>query len=111
MQSLFRRGAPEIAVDDLAGLLNDDDVRLVDVREIDEFRRGRVPGAVNMPLSRFAQTSASLPKDKRILVICESGSRSLAAADYLLKTGFPSAVSVRGGTSAWIRASKPIERD
>jgi rhodanese-related sulfurtransferase len=41
-----------------------------------------------------------LPQDKPYAVICESGSRSMSAADFLLSRGFVGAVSVRGGTGA-----------
>jgi rhodanese-related sulfurtransferase len=54
--------------------------------------------------------AASLPRDKRILVICEHGNRSLAVADYLRKLGFGEVSSVRGGTEAWDRSHRPIEK-
>ena len=109
--SFFRKGPPEISVDELDALLRGGDVRLVDVREDWEYRRGRVPGALSVPLSQFAQRGADLPKDKRILVICESGSRSLAATDFLIKSGFEGATSAKGGTSAWARTERPLEKD
>jgi rhodanese-related sulfurtransferase len=83
----------------------------VDVREAWEYRRGRVPGALNVPLGQFARQAADLPRDQRILVICESGSRSLAATEFLLMAGFAGAASVRGGTDAWARANRPLERE
>jgi rhodanese-related sulfurtransferase len=106
-----RPATPEITVEELDGFLRDSGVRLVDVREAWEYRRGRVPGALNVPLSQFAQRAADLPRDKRILVICESGSRSLAATDFLLTSGFEGAASVRGGTDAWARSNRPLERE
>ena len=109
--SIFSRNTPEIGVDELATLTRDADVRVVDVREEWEYRRGRVPGALNVPLSQLQVRVAELPRDKRLLVICESGSRSLAAAEFLLRNGFAQAASVRGGTSAWARANRSLERD
>lgn len=111
MHFLARRTAPEIGVDELDELLRKGTVRLLDVREDWEFRRGRVPGAVSVPLGRLAAQAAGLLRDKPYAVICESGSRSLAATDFLLGQGFEGAVSVRGGTSAWARAHRPLERD
>lgn len=111
VQSSSRRPTPEISVEELDDFLRDGGVRLMDVRETWEYRRGRVPGALNVPLSQFAQRAADLPQDKRILVICESGNRSLAATDFLLMTGFEGAASVRGGTDAWARTGRPLERD
>jgi rhodanese-related sulfurtransferase len=101
---------PEIGVDQLADLLESGAVRVIDVREDWEFRRGRVPGAVSVPLGRLTALAAGLHRDKPFAVICESGHRSLAATDYLLSQGFAGAVSVRGGTGAWARTQRPLER-
>ena len=111
MQTFPRRTTPEIGVDELADLLSGGSVLVLDVREDWEYRRGRVPGALNVPLSQFARQAADLPRDKRILIICESGSRSLAATDFLLTSGFEGAASVRGGTDAWARTNRPLERE
>ena len=111
MQTFPRRRTPEIGVDQLADLLSDGSVRVLDVREDWEFRRGRVPEAMSLPLGRIVADVAGLPKDKPLAVICESGTRSLAATDFLLSQGFEGAASVRGGTSAWANAGRPIEKD
>ena len=109
--SFFRRNTPEIGIDEFEALRRGGGVSLIDVREEWEYRRGRIPGALSMPLSQLQSRIADLPQDKRLMVICESGSRSLAAADFLLRSGFVGAVSVRGGTSAWARSNGPLERD
>ena len=59
---------------------------LVDVREIDEFQAGHIPGAVNEPLSGIANTA--LPKDKPLFLYCQSGVRSKKAAGILKKMGY-----------------------
>ena len=59
---------------------------LVDVREIDEFQTGHIPGAVNEPLSGIANTA--LPKDKPLFLYCQSGVRSKKAAGILKKMGY-----------------------
>ena len=51
-----------------------------------------------------------LKRDKRYAVICESGSRSRGATNFLLDEGFEGTVSVRGGTGAWARSGRPIVR-
>jgi rhodanese-related sulfurtransferase len=111
MHLFSRHTTPEIGVDDLDELLRNESVRVLDVREDWEFRRGRVPGAVSVPLGRLSGRLAELPQDKPYAVICESGSRSLSAVDFLLSRGFVGAVSVRGGTSAWARFNMPLEKD
>ena len=52
-------------------------VPLIDVREPDEFAAGRVPGAVNLPMSQLGQRLDELP-DGAFDVICKVGGRSAA---------------------------------
>ncbi len=110
MFSFLRRSTPEISVDELDELLRDRNARVLDVREDWEFRQGHVPGAIHVPLGQLGQRAGSLPRDKRMLVICQSGHRSLAATDFLLTQGFEGAASVHGGTSAWARSGRPIDK-
>jgi rhodanese-related sulfurtransferase len=105
-----RPAAPEIGVDELDGLLRAGSVRVIDVREDWEFRRGRVPGALSVPLGQLSGRAAELPRGKPLALICEHGNRSLTATEFLLSQGFDGAVSVRGGTSAWARTDRELER-
>lgn len=109
--SLSHAATPEISVDELDGLIRHGTVHLLDVREDWEYRRGRVPGAVSISLAQLTGRVAGLPRDKPYAVICEHGNRSQAATDILLGQGFDGAVSVRGGTSAWARTNRPLEKD
>lgn len=111
MHLFSRHTRPEIGVDELDALVGNASVRVLDVREDWEFRRGRVPGAVSIPLGQLSGRVVDLARDKPYAVICESGSRSRVATDFLLGQGFEGTVSVRGGTSAWARAGRPIEKD
>ena len=105
------RTIPEIGIDKLAELIGNDGASVIDVREDWEFRRGRVPGAIGIPLAQLPGRISGLPRDKRYAVICEHGNRSLAATEFLLKNGFESVASVAGGTNAWARSARPLERD
>jgi rhodanese-related sulfurtransferase len=69
-----------------------------------------VPGAINVPLQKLPVRAGQLKHDKPYAVICESGSRSRSATDFLLGQGFEGAVSVQGGTSAWARTDRPLVR-
>jgi rhodanese-related sulfurtransferase len=107
--SFLRRTTPEIGVDELEGLLDQGSARVLDVREDWEFRRGHLPGALHIPVKQLAGRIDELTRDARYAVICQSGSRSLAATDLLIVKGFDGATSVRGGTSAWARSGRPLE--
>ena len=110
MHPYARQMTPEINVDELAKRLETAGARVLDVREDWEFRRGRVAGAISVPLAQLPGRIADLPRDKPFAVICEHGNRSLLATDFLLGHGFEGAASVRGGTTAWARTNRPLER-
>lgn len=80
---------------------------MIDVREPAEYVDGHVPGATLVPLETLAERSAELPTDRTVFVICASGNRSLRAVPALAGAGFD-AVSVAGGTKAWVRSGRPV---
>jgi rhodanese-related sulfurtransferase len=81
---------------------------LLDVREVNEFRVLRVPGASLIPMSTIAERYQELPADRPILVMCAAGSRSLAVAEFLGRNGYPDVANVTGGITAWQRAGLPV---
>jgi rhodanese-related sulfurtransferase len=100
--------ADEITVDELAQHHAQGPIALIDVRELDEYTAAHVPGARLVPLGTVPDAVETLPADERLYVICHSGARSQRAADYLLARGFD-AVSVAGGTSAWVQRGLDYE--
>jgi rhodanese-related sulfurtransferase len=83
---------------------------LLDVREPNEFQAIRAEGAVLVPMSTFVQRMAELPRDREILVICQSGNRSAAVTAHLLRNGWTDVVNVAGGTNDWAKAGLPTRR-
>lgn len=82
---------------------------LIDVREKDEFARGHAHGAQNIPLSSLSpEVIQTLPKDKKLYIICQSGGRSARATAMIEKTHNP-VFSVDGGTGEWQRSGLPME--
>ena len=110
MFSFQRPSTPEISVDELDRLLRDGNARVLDVREDWEYRLGHVPEAIHIPVGQLGRRFVDLPRDKRVAVICQSGHRSLAAADFLIAQGFEGVASVNGGTGAWARSGRKLDR-
>lgn len=92
---------PLVEVTELEALVADG-ASVVDVREVDEYVSGHVPGAVNIPLSEFADRVDELPEGA-LLMICHLGGRSMKAAEFLGQSG-RAASNVVGGTTAWVNA-------
>ncbi len=84
------------------------DVPLVDVREPHEFAEGRVPGAINLPMSTLGDHLDELPSGA-FHVICAVGGRSGRVTEALEARGFD-VTNVDGGTNEWIAAGFPVER-
>jgi rhodanese-related sulfurtransferase len=84
---------------------------LVDVREVDEYTDGHLPGAVNIPLSEFAERYVEIPTDKTVLLVCKSGGRSFQAAQFLAmqEADYPELINLDGGTMGWATTGNPIE--
>lgn len=80
---------------------------VIDVREPEEYAEAHVPGVVSVPLSQLAARSGELDRDRQVLVVCASGNRSKVGAEVLIRAGFD-AVSVRGGTRAWMEQGHPV---
>ncbi|UCH73930.1 MAG: rhodanese-like domain-containing protein [Rhodospirillales bacterium] len=77
---------------------------LVDVREEQEFVEDRIPGAINLPLSRFDVRKLPEMDGRRLVLTCAVGRRSAQAAGILLASGHATATHLRGGMLAWDEA-------
>ena len=77
-------------------LQNDDNVTLLDVRTIPEYKEGHLRDATLIPLDKLEENLAKLPKEKKILVYCRSGSRSIGASRILKRNGY-TPVNIKGG--------------
>ncbi|MDT2726116.1 rhodanese-like domain-containing protein [Lactococcus formosensis] len=73
-------------------------VVLIDVREEDEYLKGHIPTAINIPLSVLDQRYSEIKGESYI--ICQSGLRSMQACQLLQSQGIE-VTNVTGGTLAW----------
>ncbi len=77
----------------------------LDVRELEEWQEGHIPGALHIPRGNLESRIEGLVPDKghEILVYCASGARSAFAARALAELGYSDVASVAGGFSDWKR--------
>ena len=103
----------DLTISELKQALADQTAILVDVREADEFARGRIPGSILLPLSAFK--AAALPKSvpgKQIVISCRSGQRSRIALQMAQAGGREDVTGhFPGGMLEWTGAGEPVEQD
>jgi glyoxylase-like metal-dependent hydrolase (beta-lactamase superfamily II)/rhodanese-related sulfurtransferase len=100
-----------IDAEELARRLDDGAKPLVlDVRDDDEFRAGRIPGSIHIPYGELAQRLGELPAGQPIATVCSGGKRSGLAASILQREGFEEVIHVaHGGVGTWKRSGRPVE--
>ena len=100
----------EINAQELARMLEADEATVIDVREVDEYASGHIPGAINMPLSTFQPSQLPDTGGKPLVLNCLGGKRSGMALE---KCGVAQAAvdtHLAGGFNAWAAAGLPVER-
>src|SRR5207245_2132636 len=86
-------------------LSSDEQPVVVDVRELDEWEQGAIPGAVHIPRGFLeSQIEQKVPdRDRPVVVYCAGGARSAFAAKSLQELGYTNVVSLTGGFTDWKR--------
>ncbi|MEY3561135.1 MAG: hypothetical protein RL068_287 [Actinomycetota bacterium] len=85
----------------------DQGAMLIDVRESHEYRSGHAPGAKHISVQVIERRLGEIPKEREIIVVCQSGMRSQKAADILSRNGYK-VLNVSGGMVGWQRAGLKV---
>ncbi|HIP28116.1 MAG TPA: rhodanese-like domain-containing protein [Sulfurovum sp.] len=87
----------------------DDNITLLDVRTIAEYKQGHLRDATLIPVQALAQNLGMLKQDKnkKILVYCATGNRSISASRILEKNGF-TPINIQGGIMGLAREKVEI---
>lgn len=107
LMSCIHTGQDEINLEDTKTLLaGEHSVKLIDVREIEEWDAGHIEGADHCPLSFLLEGMRpdNLEKDTTLILYCKAGMRSLQAVHILKTQGYHDIKSMKGGYDAWIRS-------
>jgi rhodanese-related sulfurtransferase len=95
----FGSVSPMIAVTKM----NSGNTVVIDVREHEEYNKGHIEGAANIPLGKIKDHSAKLDtyKSNEVLIVCQEGTRASAAAKELVKAGLSNLFVISGGMQSW----------
>ncbi len=107
LMARLRKEIKEIDAHELAREMDSNEgVTLIDIRELDEWKQGRVEGAIHIPRGYLElQVELHAPeRDRRVAIMCAGGVRSLLGARDLETMGYTNVVSVAGGFNGWKNA-------
>src|SRR5581483_5275238 len=107
----FRRtGGSSVTPQDATLMMNRQDAVVLDLRGADEFGKGHVINARNVPLAQLEGRAGELQRYKsKPVIVCEDGVRASGAA-ALRKMGFGQVYTLSGGVAAWQQAGLPVEK-
>jgi len=109
--TVLAAGNRDIRATEAKGLLaTKKSVYLLDVRTPEEFRQGRIQGAVLIPINEVERRIGEIPRNRPIVVYCAVGSRSGLVAGFLSQKGYGEVYNVTDGIVGWYRNGFPISR-
>ena len=96
----------------LARVKKGEKLLIVDVREDNEWAKGRIAGSLHLGKGVIERDVEAAIPDKKVEVIlyCGGGFRSALSADNLQKMGYKNVVSMDGGWRSWVEAGGPVEK-
>lgn len=94
---------PNDALKDLASYT------VYDLRKPEDFAKGHLKGATNIPFGKLGASLDQLPKDKQLLMVCYGGLTGSQATALLRLNGYKAFV-LKGGMTAWTNGKLPVEQ-
>ncbi len=103
-------GEKRLNAQEAVRLINDRDAIIVDLRAQNEFKRGHLLNAINVPFAKLDERASDVGKDKArpVLLYCALGSVAGQAALKLKKQGYTEVYPLKGGLNAWTGANLPV---
>lgn len=90
-------------------------VRVIDVRQLEEWQNGHIAEATLIPINSIysfghALQELNLPADTEVIFVCHSGQRSASACEIALVAGLKNVYNLANGMSGWASRGFPMER-
>lgn len=108
LSAMNMNGFKNITVAELQAMMQQGNLRLVDVRTDAEVARGKIPQGVSLPLHLLPLRLNGMGKNSTTVFYCQMGGRSGQAAAFAAANGFTDVYNLQGGITAWAQAGLPI---
>jgi rhodanese-related sulfurtransferase len=103
-----RTAGPSVGTLQATQLINSRHAQVVDIRNAEDFGRGSLPNARNIPADAIAARAGELKKDRPVIVVCQTGRTAVRAASGLRAAGLGEVYVLAGGLAAWREAGLPL---
>jgi hydroxyacylglutathione hydrolase len=100
---------PSLSLGEFAAQLQSNDKIVVDVRGEGEWKSGHLPGSLNLPIGELDLRLGELPRNRSVIVHCQTGARAALAASLLRARGFREVSQFPGGFAEWRASGRPVE--
>jgi hydroxyacylglutathione hydrolase len=101
-QGVELQTADVISLDEFKSYVGKDNVQIVDVRGVNEYNLGHVPGADHVFVGTIQDNLDKISKDKQVVIHCQAGDRASVAYSVLVKNGFANVKNYAGGMKEWL---------
>ena len=93
-------------------LINREKATVVDVSEPDEFSKGHITDAKNVPMAQLEERLPTTVKNKALplILVCAQGQRAQRAVAVATKLGYTNAQAISGGLKGWRAADLPVQK-
>lgn len=98
----------DVSVQQGKEMIDSGEVFILDVRTQEEYNESHIMGSTLIPVEELDIRFKELPRDKKILVYCRTGKRSVTASDILVKNGFTQIYNMKGGITEWKNAGYEV---
>ncbi len=105
-----KRGGAAISSTNLVNLVNREDALIVDLRDMKDYGKGHIAGALNLPYTSFDTRAGELEvyKERPLVLVCKMGQHAGAIGRKLKAQGFDDVRRLSGGMAEWTANSLPV---
>ena len=105
-----RKGGKRIRTGELVQLVNAQNAQVIDLRSPEDFAKGTIANAVNVPFAKMSERLGELEKNKALpmILVDSMGQHAGAAARQLRAAGFDSVACLSGGIATWTGENLPL---
>lgn len=105
----------DVSIQQAKEMIDRQEVFILDVRTEGEYAAGHIKGSTllavqDIPKQELVEKLKEIPKDRKILVYCRSGQRSMQASGILIENGYSQVYNMQGGITEWMNAGYDVEK-